>query len=378
MPKTPVPAAVLLVSLVLALATPGHADSLDDKGASNQAGRTAAAAAKLDAAKADDDQLESAVRDLDTSLTAQSSSTDAAQQAASAAQVAVGSAEARLAATEARMSSLRSAASALAVRAYVHPGGDALLGLLGSADLSEASRRETLLNHVASTDRDVVSQLRATREDQEGEQTDLNRLRDQADARRRAAATHLDELKAARDSQARLRGALDERIQEYQSEVDGLARDQATIENLLKARLASSPSDGLATPALPGASSSYGLIWPAEGSVTSPFGFRWGRMHTGIDIGADTGTPIRAAKAGTVVSSGNDGGGYGLLTVVDHGGGLTTLYAHQSQSAVSGGTSVAQGQVIGYVGCSGHCTGPHLHFETRVGGNPENPAGFLR
>jgi len=378
MPKTPVSAAVLVISLVLALATPGHAGSLDDKSTSNQAKRTAAAA-ELDAAKADDVQLEAAVRDLDTSVTAQSSSTDAAQQAASAAQMAVGSAEARLAATEARMSGLRAAAAALAVRAYVHPGGGPLMGLLGATDLSEASRRETLLDHVASTDRDVVSQLRSTREDLEGEQTDLNRLRDQAAARRKAAGAHLDELKAARDSQARLRSALDGRIQEYQTEVDGLARDQATIENLLETRLAaSSPNGAPAASAAPGPSSSYGLIWPADGPLTSPFGFRWGRMHTGIDIGAGTGTPIRAAKAGTVVSSGNDGGGYGLLTVVDHGGGLTTLYAHQSQSAVTGGSPVAQGQVIGYVGCSGHCTGPHLHFETRVGGIPENPASFLR
>jgi len=376
MPKTPVPAAALVASLVLALATPGHADSLRDRSSSTRVKR-AAAAAKLDAATADDAQLEAAVRDLDTSVTAQSSSTDAAQQAVSAAQVAVGSAEARLAATESRMSDLRSAASTLAVRAYVHPGGDPLLTLLGSDDLGEASRRETLLSHVASTDRDVLGQLRATREDEEGEQADLNRLRDQADARRKAVATHLAELQLARDSQARLKGALDERIQEYQAEVDGLSRDQARIESLLKARQASSP-DGPSLAAAPGARSSYGLIWPVEGPVTSPFGFRWGRMHTGIDIGVGTGTPIQAAKAGTVVSSGNDGGGYGLLTVIDHGGGLTTVYAHQSQSAVSGGASVAQGQVIGYVGCSGHCTGPHLHFETRVGGTPENPASFLR
>ncbi len=376
--RTPVPAAALVLSLVLALATPGNADTLDERNASTQSKR-AAVAAKVDAAKADDAQLEAAVRELDTSVTAQSSTTEAAQQAASAALVAVGSAEARLAATEARISDLRGAAASLAVRAYVHPGGDPLMQLLSSADLGEASRRETLLNHVASTDRDVLGQLRSIREDQEGEQTDLNRLRDEADTRRKAAVTHLDELKAARDSQARLKGALDERIQEYQTEVDGLSRDQATIEGLLRTRQGLSVPGGPSLAAVrPGQESSYGLIWPVEAPITSPFGFRWGRMHTGIDLGVGPGTPIRAATAGTVVSSGNDAGGYGLLTVIDHGGGLTTLYAHQSQSAVSGGSSVAQGQVIGYVGCSGHCTGPHLHFETRIDGNPENPQSFLR
>ncbi len=277
------------------------------------------------------------------------------------------------------MSGLRAAAASLAVRAYVHPGGDPLFQLLGSADLGEASRRETLLNHVASTDRDLLGQLRSTREDQEGEQTNLNRLRDQANARRKAAASHLDELKAALDSHARLKTALDGRIQEYQAEVDGLSRDQATIEGLLRARQGALVTGGT-SPATgaPGPASSYGLTWPVEAAITSPFGFRWGRMHTGIDLGAGPGTPVRAAKAGTVVSSGNDGGGYGLLTVIDHGGGLTTLYAHQSQSGVGGGSTVAQGQVIGSVGCSGHCTGPHLHFETRIDGNPENPESFLR
>jgi len=328
-----------------------------------------------DVDNADDAQLEAALRDLDTRVGVQSSTTEDVQQAASAAQVAVGSAEARLAATEARMSDLRAAAATLAVRAYVHPGGDPLVRLLGSSDVSEASRRAALLDHVASTDRDVLGRLRATREDEQAEQADLGQLRDRADSRRMAAAAHLSELQSVRDNQSRLKGALDERIHEYQDEVDGLARDQARIENLLRSRPGGAGS-GAASVA-PGPASSYGLVWPVDGPLTSPFGNRWGRMHTGIDIGVASGTPIRAAKAGTVISSGDDGGGYGLLTVIDDGGGLSTLYAHQSRTAVSSGTSVAQGDVIGYSGCSGHCTGPHLHFETRLGGTPEDPKAFL-
>jgi murein DD-endopeptidase MepM/ murein hydrolase activator NlpD len=378
-----VPAAALVSCLVLALATPGFADS-GDRPASNQ-GEQATATTRLiagtsgpagttDTSGADDAQLEAALRDLDTSVAAESSTTEAVQQAASAAQVAVGSAEARLAATEARMADLRSAAAALAVRAYVHPGGDPLVRLLGSSDVSEASRREALLDHVASTDRDVLGRLRATREDEQAEQADLGHLRDQAAARHKAAAAHLSELQSVRDSQARLKGALDERIQEYQDEVDGLARDQARIENLLRSR------QGQAGPGPaslgPGQAASYVLMWPVDGPLTSPFGNRWGRMHTGIDIGVSSGTPIRAAKSGTVISSGDDGG-YGLLTVIDDGGGLSTLYAHQSRTLVSSGSSVAQGDVIGYSGCSGHCTGPHLHFETRLNGTPEDPKAFL-
>ena len=113
--------------------------------------------------------------------------------------------------------------------------------------------------------------------------------------------------------------------------------------------------------------SASGFVWPVSGPVVSGYGWRWGRMHEGIDIGAGYGAPIVAAAAGTVIYAGWMGG-YGNLIIVDHGGGLATAYAHQSSFAVGGG-SVSQGQVIGYVGCTGHCYGPHLHFEVRVNGS---------
>jgi murein DD-endopeptidase MepM/ murein hydrolase activator NlpD len=122
--------------------------------------------------------------------------------------------------------------------------------------------------------------------------------------------------------------------------------------------------------------SAAGLIWPVNAPITSPFGPRWGRMHTGIDLGASYGTPIAAAAAGTVIYAGWLGG-YGNLTVIDHGGGLATAYGHQSRIAVSFGEQVAQGQTIGYVGSTGHSTGPHLHFEVRVNGQAVDPLGYL-
>jgi murein DD-endopeptidase MepM/ murein hydrolase activator NlpD len=102
---------------------------------------------------------------------------------------------------------------------------------------------------------------------------------------------------------------------------------------------------------------------------------RWGRMHEGIDIGAGYGTPIAAAASGTVIYAGWMGG-YGNLIIIDHGGGIATAYGHQSSFAVGGG-QVSQGQTIGYVGCTGHCFGPHLHFEVRVNGSPVDPLGYL-
>jgi len=381
MAKTKTPAVALALFLVVAFATPGFAESVD-KRRSDARSKKAAAAAQLDVLRADDNEVEAALRALDTNVAAQSATTQSAQQAEKAAAVAAGSAQARLAATEQRMSDLRAQTTALAIRAYVHPGGDSLLEMVRSRDLGEASRRETLLGYVASTDRDVVDRLRATRQDQQSERTNLARLREEAESRRKASADRLAELEQARGEQARIKAALDGRIQAYTAEVDGFAREEASLQATLRARAQPSATPSVAVgsrstgSAAPRSISGSGLIWPVSGPINSPFGPRWGRMHTGIDIGAATGTPIRAAKAGTVILAGSNGG-YGNAVVIDHGGGFSTLYAHNSSVSASQGASVSQGQVIASSGCSGSCTGPHLHFETRVNGSAQNPLNYL-
>ena len=118
------------------------------------------------------------------------------------------------------------------------------------------------------------------------------------------------------------------------------------------------------------------LAWPVGGPVTSPFGPRWGRLHAGIDIGVPSGTPIQAADDGTVVLRGPQGG-YGNYTCVGHGDGMSTCYAHQSRFAAEFGDDVRKGDVIGYVGCTGHCFGDHLHFEVRIDGAPTDPMALL-
>jgi len=118
------------------------------------------------------------------------------------------------------------------------------------------------------------------------------------------------------------------------------------------------------------------FIWPVSGPITSPFGMRWGTLHPGIDIGVPTGTPVHAAAAGTVAWCGWMSG-YGNLVMINHGGGYATLYGHNSRVAVSCGQDVTQGEVIAYSGCTGFCTGPHVHFEVRVNGTPVDPLGYL-
>jgi murein DD-endopeptidase MepM/ murein hydrolase activator NlpD len=157
------------------------------------------------------------------------------------------------------------------------------------------------------------------------------------------------------------------------------SEDEANLEALeaasaeLAAQIQAAQSSGSSSTG--SGTSSSGFIWPVNGVITSGFGPRWGRMHSGIDISAPGGTPIRAVAAGRVIVAGWMGG-YGNLVVIDHGNGLATAYAHQSAIYVGGG-SVSQGQTIGAVGSTGNSTGNHLHFEVRVNGNAVDPMGYL-
>jgi murein DD-endopeptidase MepM/ murein hydrolase activator NlpD len=218
---------------------------------------------------------------------------------------------------------------------------------------AKAARRKTkALRTTVSGETAVIAartaQERAVRDELVGAQGDLA-------SQRRTKLVDLSKLSASERAEA--------------EEIDALqAASQA-----LTARILAAQAHDAGAPATPSAA---GLIWPVSGPITSPFGWRWGRMHEGIDIGVPYGTPIHAAAAGTVIYCGWEEG-YGNLVVIDHGGGIATAYGHQSSIAVTCGQHVDQGQVIGYVGCTGHCTGPHLHFEVRVNGAPVDPLGYL-
>jgi murein DD-endopeptidase MepM/ murein hydrolase activator NlpD len=177
------------------------------------------------------------------------------------------------------------------------------------------------------------------------------------------------QLAAARSSRRESLIQVGESKRDFLHEAAGLSAASATLAERIQGSSGSySPPDS--TP------SAAGLIWPVSGPVTSPFGMRWGRMHEGIDIGVPYGTPIHAAASGRVIYAGWMSG-YGNLVAIDHGRGMSTAYGHQSRIAVSLGQTVSQGEVIGYVGCTGHCFGPHLHFEVRINGTPVDPMGYL-
>jgi peptidoglycan DL-endopeptidase CwlO len=189
---------------------------------------------------------------------------------------------------------------------------------------------------------------------------------EQVDSVRRTLLAEEHGLAAAKRNKRDSLVAVTESKREYLHEAAGLAQASAALAS----RLSGSGSFN------PGPPSAAGLIWPVTGPVVSPFGWRWGRMHEGIDIAVPTGTPIHASAAGKVVYAGWMNG-YGNLVAIDHGRGLSTAYAHQARIAVSLGQTVAQGQVIGYSDCTGHCFGPHVHFEVRINGATTDPMAYL-
>ena len=259
--------------------------------------------------------------------------------------------------------------------------------LLGSKSFTDLVSQAQVVDTIGTQDRKIAEQVGGAKRRVHAQREQTKRFRSLVAAELRTIAIRTNQVRALRDrllasknqlaaartTKREALGNVRESKRDFLHEVAGLeAASSALAAQIQRAQAARSSysSPGDTTP------SAAGFIWPVNGPVTSPFGMRWGRMHTGIDIGASYGTAIRAAAAGRVVYSGWMSG-YGNLVAIDHGGGVSTAYGHQSSIAVGNGQVVSQGQTVGYVGCTGHCFGPHLHFEVRVNGTPVDPLGYL-
>ena len=265
--------------------------------------------------------------------------------------------------------------------------------LVSSASFTDALDQIDYMSTVGNEDANVSASVRAARDEMRTLRAQTRDTHEQVAAATRVIAVRTAQelelqntllarqsgLAAARQSQLQALGTVRSEHRDAVAEAAGLAQVSAQLGDADPSRAGSGRGAGDAghlaapRPSITRPSPSSGFIWPVNGPVVSPFGMRWGRMHEGIDIGVGYGTPIHAAAAGTVITAGWEDG-YGNLIVIDHGGGLATAYAHQSSFAVGYGAHVEQGQVIGYVGCTGHCFGPHLHFEVRVNGSRRGSA----
>lgn len=264
----------------------------------------------------------------------------------------------------------------LAVRladAYKNPPTTYLTALLSTGDTWSAMTRATMVQYVVENDKAILADLRETREKmRKKEIAQRQRLREITSIQRTLSAQEQREKQLAWAQDSQLKTILRDR-RAYESHLDGLLRESSRIASMIRASQSTPAGRQRASVAFKG-----GFIRPVSGSVTSPYGMRYHpilkkrKMHTGVDLRASSGTPIKAAASGTVIISGWMNG-YGNTVVIDHGGNTSTLYAHCSSLNVRVGQKVSQGSTIAKVGSTGWSTGPHLHFEVRKNGQPVNP-----
>ncbi|MBS1895403.1 MAG: peptidoglycan DD-metalloendopeptidase family protein [Actinobacteria bacterium] len=293
----------------------------------------------------------------------------------------------RLTATRARLRRSLVVLRERVVAIYESGEPDILDVLVGSTDYDEMVARSEYLSQIQQQDETIVDRVRQLRDAKRSAVRRLRRAaegiahaRDEIAAREDELASTRDTVEVQRGRLVAVRGERRDALSSVKVEADRFSSNIQALQQKIAEELreAGSGYPAIAAPT-PGQASAAGLIWPVQGVLTSPFGPRWGSFHPGIDIGVSEGTPIEAAASGTVVlmQSEAESGGYGNYTCIDHGGGLSTCYAHQVEFATSLGARVEQGEVIGYVGNTGYSTGPHLHFEVRVNGEPVDPLGYL-
>jgi murein DD-endopeptidase MepM/ murein hydrolase activator NlpD len=288
--------------------------------------------------------------------------------------------EAELAAAQAELERVRAelqlaieTLEARLVAIYKSSDPDLLSVFLSADGFDNLLERNEYLNHLEEQDANVVTRVRDLRDRAVELVATVKAARDaivkqkrEIEAVRGQLEGRTAELASARSKERRALG----KIREHKEHLEA---DLSEISKKIEEQLSQLGTGTL--PAGPIRGGSSGMIWPVNGPVVSGFGPRWGRMHEGIDIAVPSGTPIRAALSGTISLAGPTGG-YGNYTCISHSGGLSTCYAHQSSFARTSG-SISQGSILGYVGCTGHCFGDHLHFEVRINGAATDPLAYL-
>lgn len=380
----------------------------------------ARAAADLDPLLSANEQIEDALRVLTEDLATRQAELDATRSQLERARIEADAARDEVIQEQQNIADLRLQLQRQAITAYVQPRGDGGEDVLRASDLNEGERRRALVSAVQTSQADILDDLRVAEANRELAAARAENAQRDIESRELQAQQQVALVDEAIANQQRLDAILQVRIAEFQAEVDLLASDEANLQAEITglvveeeqrqaaireaariqaerervareeeerrqaqiAALARGEAPAVEAPvsradaALVSAPSGQALSWPVNGTVTSNFGPRWGRQHNGIDIAANTGTNVTAAGSGTVIAAGFSGG-FGQRVLVQHNGGLVTLYAHLSSINVSTGQSVSAGTSIGAVGCTGSCTGPHLHFETRVGGTAYDPRSYL-
>lgn len=280
----------------------------------------------------------------------------------------VRTAQARIDALQARIDKIEKVATRQAVSLYKSGATETLDALLNARSLTELDNRVEMLGVAAQENTGALIQF--------------GRLQVEVEAAHQELFEEKERLQGAHDRQATLLATSDEqhaKLQQKLAAIEAKLDEKHAHEGSLESAIRGIEAKILEKQTLHSVAvlgkSSQGYIWPLNGNITSYYGPRWGRTHTGIDIDGTTGQPVVASNSGTVILA-SSYSGYGNTVIIDHGG-VQTLYAHMSSLSVSEGQQIAQGKVVGAVGCTGSCTGDHLHFEVRVDGSPVDPLSYL-
>lgn len=374
--KKVIPAIVLSCALLLSSGPVLRADELDDairdqqkltEQANQVQGRLNQLTYTADKMKKDQDQLKA-------QISAATASLNQKQSAYNQAQAEVAASEKEL---QAKVEQLDQRRLALAqrVRGIYENGQISYLGILfESSSISDFITRIEYLSRLVDNDQQLLSDIRTEKDHITKKTEELKAARDQAAVLQAQAAAAKKDLDS-KNGQLQVSLAANKKVQdELSDQIEQLEKDSNAIGEKIR-QIQRSRKGGVV-----GSVSNWPL--PGRYEISSPFGYRvhpitkQRKLHTGVDLPAPTGTAIQAAGDGEVIYAGWYGA-YGNAVVIDHGEGTSTLYGHQSRIAVSNGDAVKAGQVIGYVGSTGWSTGPHLHFEVRVGGNPTDPLRYF-
>ena len=366
-----------------------QADSLRSQ-ISEASAEEADLADRLDAAKARRAALDAEVAELNGQMQAVESDLKTATDRLEEMSAELVRAQAKLESARVQLGEAKDVLRTRAVAAYVgeQPNVRAAAATVELRTDRDVAAYESYVGKIVSKQQELVEQFRQLKAEAIELQQSIELQRDQARVQRDVVASRLadlegvkarldakrNEVAAQESTQAHLLAEVRDRKADFASELAQLQAESESISAFLRGAQSGQAivisGNGRLSYPIPGAriTSTFGpRVHPIYGDV---------RMHTGIDFAAGSGVPIRAAADGIVLSAGVRGG-YGNTILIDHGGALATLYAHQSAFAVAAGARVAKGQVIGYVGSTGNSTGPHLHFETRVNGTPVNPMQYF-
>ena len=376
----------LIVGLILTvvLVSPSWAqDSIKDARQKRESAVNAQAnaAAQINLLKAQDADVADAVAQVGLAVTAQQAKVEAAQQGLADAEQQVTAQNALVADAQDRITAVRAQVGDLLVEDYMGRSAEDATSILRAPSLIEGLQKAALLDAVSTDRRKLTSSLRGLQADLDAALQAANTAVGQAQHYREEIATELEALKARQADQQRLRTELERRIADWRKKQDQLAKDSANLGAFILQEQAKILGVSAGAPS---AASVQGFIMPLKGKITisSGFGMRkhpiYGdvRMHTGVDLDARQGDPVVAAKEGRVILAGVYGG-YGNCIIIANGPQVATLYGHLSSIDVAVGNTINKGDFIGRVGMTGVATGPHLHFEVRINGDPKDPMLFL-